>query len=91
MIFLAALIANGWFLGTKAFLYSPGTDEVPRRFARAFKRWFLFIAFWVGALIFLPTLAVVSGFVCWLAWIARDIRRTLHRMENYQEEIGSNQ
>lgn len=86
MIFFAALIANGWFLRAKSFVYSPGMEPVPTRFAKAFRRWILFGVFWIGALILLPILPVITGLVCWLAWIVRDIRITLHRMENVQEE-----
>ena len=58
ILFVAALIANGWFVGVKSFAYSPGVGSVPSRFAAASSRWLLFLAFWAAALIFLPTVLV---------------------------------
>ena len=89
-IFIAALIANGWFLGVKSFVYSPGVEPTPRRFAAAFRRWLPFIALWVAAAVFLPTILVASTFACWLAWIARDVRRTISNLD-VQQEIRANQ
>ena len=88
LVFIAALIANGWFMGVKSFVYSPGVEPTPTRFKKAFSRWPGFIALWVAAFVFLPAPWVALGLVGWLAWIARDIRNTLGRM-NVQEEIGT--
>jgi hypothetical protein len=71
------LIANGWFLGVKSFAFSPGVRSVPARFAGAMSRWLLFLVFWAAALIFLPSALVGLAFAGWVAWIVRDIRRTL--------------
>ena len=93
LVFIAALIANGWFLGVKSFLYSPGAASPPKRFAAAFKRWILFFAFWIAAVVFLPITPVVappSAFVCWLTWIVRDVRTTISSLD-VQEEIKANQ
>lgn len=84
-VFIAALIANGWFLRLKSFVYSPGVASAPRRFAAAFRRWVLFIALWVAAIVFLPPTPVLFAFACWLVWIARDIRRTLGSLDVQQE------
>ena len=46
-VFFAALIANGWFLRAKSFMYSPGVESVPSRFKAAFSRWLLFGLFWI--------------------------------------------
>jgi hypothetical protein len=86
LVFLAALIANGWFIRAKSFVYSPGLDSTPARFKKAFSRWPVFIALWVAAFIFLPPLWVGLGLVCWCIWIVRDIHITLGRMD-VQEEI----
>ncbi len=77
IIFLAALIANGWFVRVKSFAFSPGVRSVPARFALALSRWLLFLVFWVAALLFLPSALVGLAFGCWVIWIARDIKRTL--------------
>ncbi|MFK7895246.1 MAG: hypothetical protein AB8G23_05400 [Myxococcota bacterium] len=85
-IFLGALIANGWFLGVKSFVYSPGVKSTPSRFATAGLRWLVFLAFWAAALAFLPTALVGLASVGWVAWIVRDIRSALGRM-NAQVEL----
>lgn len=77
ILFVAALIANGWFLRVKSFAFSPGVRSVPARFAAALSRWLLFLVFWAAALVFLPNALVGLAFVGWVAWIVRDIRRTL--------------
>ncbi len=87
-LFIAALIANGWFLGVKSFAYSPGVAPVPKRFAAAYLRWPLFITIWIAAFVFLPTAPVVFALVCWVAWIVRDTRRTLGALD-VQQEISS--
>jgi hypothetical protein len=60
--------------------------SVPSRFAAASSRWLLFLAVWAAALIFLPTVLVGLAFVGWVAWIMRDIRRTLGGLD-VQEEL----
>ncbi len=87
-LFFAALIANGWFLRAKSFMYSPGADAVPNRFKAAMARWFLFFAFWIAALVFAPALLVALLFAGWLGWIVQDLRRTLGDM-NTQVELTS--
>jgi len=89
IVFFAALIANGWFLRAKSFMYSPGVESVPSRFKAAFSRWLLFLLFWITALVFAPTLLVGLAFAGWLAWIVQDLRRTLGDMDN-QVELTSN-
>ncbi|MEQ8690682.1 MAG: hypothetical protein RIC89_07585 [Pseudomonadales bacterium] len=84
-LFIAALIANGWFIKLKSFAYSPGVASVPKRFAAAFKRWILFVAFWVAAIVILPVMPVLFGFACWVIWIGFDIRRTFSNMGVQQE------
>jgi hypothetical protein len=88
IVFLSALIANGWFLGVKAFAYSPGVRPVPLRFTIAFSRWLLFLAFWATALAFVPTVLVGLAFAGWVAWIVRDIRRTLGGLDVQEELIA---
>jgi len=90
LVFIAALIANGWFLGVKSFLYSPGAASPPKRFAAAFRRWILFFAFWIAAVVFFPVTPVVAAFACWLTWIVHDVRTTISSLD-VQEEIKATQ
>ena len=87
-LFIAALVANAWFLGVKSFVYSPGAESTPKRFAKAFRRWLFFIALWIVAFVLLPTIWVAIAAVGWAAWIARDISTTLNAMD-VQVEISS--
>lgn len=86
IVFIGALIANGWFARVKPFVYSPGVEPVPKRFAKAASRWLLFLAFWVIALVFLPTIPVLLTFAGWVAWITLDTRRVLGGRD-VQEEL----
>jgi len=88
ILFLAALIANGWFLGVKSFAYSPGVGSVSSRFAAAFSRWLLFLACWAAALAFVPTGLVGLAFAVWAAWIVRDMRHTLGGLEAQEELVA---
>ena len=90
ILFLSALIANGWFLGVRSFAYSPGVGSVPSRFAAAYARWLLFFAVWAVAGFLLPTLLVVAAFAGWVVWIARDIRKTLGAMDIQEELVAGN-
>lgn len=85
-LFMAALIANGWFLRVKSFVYSPGVASTPARLKKALSRWPPFIIAWLAAFGWLPTLWVSIGFVSWLVWIVMDIRSAWGRMD-IQEEI----
>jgi hypothetical protein len=81
IVFFAALIANGWFLRAKSFMYSPGTESIPSRFKTAFSRWFYFLMFWIVALAVLPTTLVGLAFAGWFIWIVRDLRGILNKMD----------
>ena len=88
-LFVAALVANGWFLGVRSFAYSPGVGSVPSRFGAALSRWLLFLAMWAAALVFVPTWLVGLAFASWVAWIVRDVQHTLGRLD-VQEELVAN-
>ena len=89
LVFIAALVANAWFLGVKSFAYSPGVESTPKRFARAFKRWPFFIALWVFAFVLLPALWVSAAAAVWVAWIAYDVRATWDAMDVQVEIKGA--
>jgi len=88
ILFVAALIANGWFLRAKSFAFSPGVRSVPARFVAAMSRWLLFLVFWAAALALLPTALVGLAFVGWVIWIVREIRRTLGGLDAQVELLA---
>ena len=81
IVFFAALIANGWFLQAKSFMYSPGADAIPSRFKVAFSRWLYFLMFWIVAFAILPMTLAGFTFVGWFLWIVQDLRRILSEMD----------
>lgn len=85
LLFFAAIIANGWFLRARSFMYAPGTAAIPERFKAAFARWIPFLFFWIVAFLTLPPVLVGVVFAGWLFWIVHDVRRVLgemgHRVE----------
>ena len=85
IIFFAALIANGWFLRAKSFMYSPGAEPIPSRFKAVFSRWFLFLLFWIIALFIAPSTLVGIAFVGWLGWIVWDLKRIMNEMDDQVE------
>lgn len=89
IVFIAGLLASGWFLGVRSMVYSPGARTGALRFLAIYSRWLLFLGFWAVALALLPTLLVGLAFAGWAAWVARDIRRTLGGDLNMHEELVS--
>ena len=85
LLFFAAIIANGWFLRARSFMYSPGSAAIPERFKAAFTRWIPFLSLWIVAFLTLPPVLVGVALAGWLFWIVRDVRRVLgemgHRVE----------
>ena len=65
ILFLAAIVANGWFVQPRSFMYSPGMESIPARFKKAFSRWILFFLLWAVALVALPVGWVSGAFVAW--------------------------
>lgn len=87
-LFFAAIIANGWFLRAKSFMYSPGAAPMPSRFKAAISRWILFFLVWAFAFVILPTGWVALAFAGWSVWIAQDLKRILGDMDQ-QVELGA--
>ena len=85
LLFFAAIIANGWFMRAKSFMYSPGSASIPARFKAAFSRWIFFVLFWSVALVMLPLGLVGLAFTGWLVWIGFDLRRVLGDMSHQVE------
>ncbi len=87
-LFIAALLANGWFLRVKSMVYSPGMDVGPMRMPRIMSRWLLFFAFWIVAFTLLPGLLVVSALAVWLFWVRHDMRRVLGKSQRKKELVA---
>jgi hypothetical protein len=86
IIFFAAIIANGWFVKPKSFMYAPGMESIPKRFKKAISRWVLFFFFWIVALVALPVGWVGVSFAVWFAWITIKLKNTMKEM-NQQVEL----
>jgi hypothetical protein len=85
ILFLAAIIANGWFVKPKSFMYAPGTASIPARFKKAISRWIAFFLFWAVALVALPVGWVSGAFAAWFAWIVFNLRTTMKEMDQQVE------
>ncbi len=66
-IFASLLVANGWFLNPRGFQSS-------RAVRAAGGRLLAFVAAWVGAFAWLPTLPVAAALAAWTAYIAPKVR-----------------
>ncbi|MEM7284416.1 MAG: hypothetical protein AAF438_22680 [Pseudomonadota bacterium] len=75
IFFFATLIANGWFLGVKSLVYSPGLDVGPARMPAILSRWLVFLLFWAAAFFLLPVWMVGLSLTAWVVWILRNIQR----------------
>jgi len=64
--FLLILTAHGWFLRPKAFPLLRAGDKDAVTPADAMRRWYVFIALWLLALLFLPVTWVAGAFGLWL-------------------------
>ena len=51
ILFFAAIVANGWFVKPKSFVYEPGMEPISSRFQKALLRWILFFSY--GSLLYL--------------------------------------
>lgn len=86
-LFIALLIANGWFKGVRAMAYSPGVKMGPSRFAGIISRWIPFLVIWAIALMLLPAVLVGLAFAGWAAWIARDVNKTMGKFDAQAELV----
>jgi hypothetical protein len=86
-LFVALLLANGWFLGPVPFDQRPGKDTVPQRQRNAMRRIPLFVAAWIAAGLLLPMWVVALAFAGWLAKIVPGIRLVNKRFQN----VGPNE
>jgi len=63
--FLLLLTAHGWFLRPKAFPLLRDGDKDAVTPGDAMRRWYVFVALWVVALVCLPMVWVVGAFCLW--------------------------
>ena len=87
-LFIATLLANGWFLRVKSLVYSPGLEVGPARMPKILARWLVFLVFWVVALIALPTALVGTVFTAWLVWVAYDTKRVMGKLQLKTELVA---
>ncbi len=80
-VFVALLLANGWFLRPVGFAQRTG-DPVSRRQRNAMLRILFFAAAWVAACIVLPLWIVALAFACWAAMVMPGIRMINKRFQN---------
>ena len=67
-LFASLLVANGWFVRPKAF--RKPKVMIPRAFARLIG----FVALWIAAFTWLPTLPVILALSAWVAFIAPRVK-----------------
>lgn len=81
-LFVALLLANGWFVRPVPFDQRAGEDSVPRRIRRATLRIPLFLAGWIAAGLLLPTWIAAPAFAAWSVNVVRGIREVNERFQN---------
>jgi len=84
-LFVARLIANGWFLRPQAFAQRKAGPSAGRRIRTAMLRLGVFCALWIAALATLPTLPVAAALVAWIAWIIPKVRWVNLEFQNLAE------
>ncbi len=73
-LFVAILIANGWFIRGRPFPLMEGGPSHTRRIRRAMRRLAGFVVLWIAAFVVLPVLPVAVALGAWTAWIIPQIR-----------------
>lgn len=73
-LFVALLVANGWFVHPRGFEQRSRGSSVQTRLRIALLRGVLFAAAWITAFVTLPALAVAAALALWIAWITPQIR-----------------
>lgn len=76
-IFAALLIANGWFVNARGF-------KSPKRVAYAGFRLLGFVATWIVAFTWLPTLPVAAALVAWGVYITPKVRWVSKEFQNVE-------
>ena len=74
-LFAALLMANGWFLRPRAFSYQGDGRNPLKRIPLVMLRLALFVALWVSAFVFLPSLWVSVALLLYLPIAVRGFRK----------------
>ena len=69
LVFVALLMANGWFIRPVPFLLTNSKLSALQRIKRAARRIPVFIASWIAALVILPTNWVATAAVAYGIWL----------------------
>ena len=81
-LFVAALIANGWFVKPVAFEQRATGPTPLQRIKIAAMRLVGFVSLWGLAFALLPTLLVTLAFAGWVAWITPKVRWLNREFQN---------
>ena len=81
-LFVALLLANGWFLRPVPFDQRAGENTVPKRIRNAMLRIPLFAACWIAAGLLLPAWVVALAFGAWLVKVVPGIREVNALFQN---------
>ena len=73
-VFVALLIANGWFVEPRGFGNREGGPSPLKRIRNAALRLLGFAGAWLAAFAWLPTLPVAVALVGWIVWIVPKVR-----------------
>jgi len=76
-LFASLLIANGWFVNARGF-------KSPKHVAKAGIRLLGFVAAWITAFAWLPTLPVAAALVAWGAYITPKVRWVSKEFQNVE-------
>ena len=81
-VFVAALIANGWFIRPRGFAATETGPSVQKRFRRVLVRQLAFAGGWIAAFAYLPTLPVALVLAGWIAWIVPQVQLVNREFQN---------
>ena len=70
LLFVTLLTANGWFVSPRGFDQRGRSDSVAGRVRRAALRIPFFVAAWIAAFVFLPSIWVLAALGVWMAAIS---------------------
>jgi len=68
-VFVALLMANGWFIRPVPFLLTNSKLSALQRIKRAARRIKIFIALWIAAFLVLPTNWVATAAIAYGIWL----------------------
>ena len=94
-VFVALLLANGWFLRPEPFLLTNSKLSALQRIKRAARRIPIFLAVWIAAFLILPTNWVATAAIAYGIWLIPIVvmiyRGLQHKSEPVRSESGSSE